>query len=594
MQVKPIENYGVIGDLHTAALVGLDGSLDYLPFPRFDAPTVFAALLDPEGGHFSLAPLEDARHKQLYVPDTNILLTRFFSEAGIAEVTDFMPTQKRACHRVVRRVKLIRGEMRFLMVCAPRFDYARAPHRATPLEEGVCFTSDGLALRLRGTVPLELRDGDAVSEFVLRAGETASFVLEQALPNSPAAHPDFVERAFEDTLAFWQGWSARATYRGRWREEVLRSALTLKLLTYAPEGSIVAAPTFGLPEELGGARNWDYRYTWIRDASFTVYALSRLGYTEEMAAFMNWVVARGTSCAPDGGGLQPLYGLRGEREVPERILPNLRGYGGSSPVRVGNAAYEQTQLDVYGALMDSVYLYNKYGEPISFDLWRHLTHLIDWVCDNWRRPDHGIWEVRGETQAFLYSRLMCWVAVDRGFRLALKRSFPAPLDRWRAVRDEIYLDIFENFWSDEKGAFVQYEGSEALDAACLLMPLVRFVGPRDPRWLSTLRAVERELVEESLVYRYRVGEGAADGLDGGEGSFNVCSFWLVECLSRAGEVSRARLLFEKFLGFANHLGLFAEETGPYGQQLGNFPQAFTHLGLISAAYELNRKLSPGE
>ena len=288
--------------------------------------------------------------------------------------------------------------------------------------------------------------------------------------------------------------------------------------------------------------------------------------------------------------LQALYGIDGTRTLPEETLPHLEGYRGSAPVRLGNSAYDQLQLDVYGTLMDSVYLYNKYGEPISFDLWQHLIRMIDWVCENWQQPDHGIWEVRGGKQEFLYSRLMCWVAVDRGFRLAHKRSFPAPLERWHKVRDEIYYDIFENFWDEDRGAFVQAKGSRAVDASSLLMPLVKFMSPHDPKWLATLRVIEDELVEESLVYRYH-NDQSDDGLDGTEGTFNICSFWYIECLARSGEVKKARLLFEKFLGYANHLGLYSEELGPYGQQLGNFPQAFTHLGLISAAFELDRRLS---
>jgi GH15 family glucan-1,4-alpha-glucosidase len=352
---------------------------------------------------------------------------------------------------------------------------------------------------------------------------------------------------------------------------------------------MVAAPTFGLPEDLGGVRNWDYRYTWIRDASFTLYGLIRLGYTGEAAAFMQWIEARCDELEPDGS-LQIMYGIDGRHELTEHELSHLDGYRNSRPVRVGNGAYDQLQLDIYGELMDSVYLYNKYGAPISYDLWRNLVRLIDWVCDNWRRKDEGIWEVRGGQKEFLYSRLLCWVAIDRGVRLALKRSFPAPLSRWLEMRDEIYLEIQNGFWNDKIGAFVQHKGGEALDASALLMPLVKFVSPVDPRWLSTLRAIEDRLVEDSLVYRYRVGRAADDGLQGEEGTFNMCSFWFVECLSRAGELDKARLYLEKMFGYANHLGLYGEELGRSGETLGNFPQAFTHLALISAATDLNRRL----
>jgi GH15 family glucan-1,4-alpha-glucosidase len=369
-----------------------------------------------------------------------------------------------------------------------------------------------------------------------------------------------------------------------------RSALTLKLMTSERHGAIVAAPTFGLPEEIGGERNWDYRYTWLRDSAFTLYGLLRLGYTEEAAAFMKWLGERCSECTEEGT-YQTMYGIDGRRELAEEVLPHLEGYRGSSPVRIGNAASTQLQLDIYGELMDSVYLYNKYGEPISYDLWKNLIRSVDWVCDNWHRPDEGIWEVRGGRKQFLYSQLMCWVAIDRGIRLAQKRSFPAPLTRWHEVRDRIYHHIFEEMWNSRLKAFVQYKGANTLDAASLLMPLVKFVGPTDPRWLSTLKAIDAELAEDSLVYRYRVMDETSDGLRGQEGTFNMCSFWYVECLARAGDLPKARFFFEKMLGYANPLGLYAEEIGPSGEQLGNFPQAFTHLGLISAGHYLNRALS---
>jgi GH15 family glucan-1,4-alpha-glucosidase len=596
---QPIENYGVIGDLHTVALVGMDGSIDFMCFPHFDSPTIFAAILDHEkGGRFRIAPvLDSARQKQLYLPDSNILLSRFLSEEGVAEISDFMVIgdNKEHWHDLVRRIKTVRGEIRFRMVCDPRFDYGRRAHRLEIRDGEAIFHPEGKglqALRLRSEIPLRGENGAATAEFTLRAGETASFVLEEARAGgeSPSRGEDYVSRAFKETLNFWHRWVARSTYRGRWREMVNRSALTLKLLTSLPHGSIVAAPTFGLPEEIGGERNWDYRYTWIRDASFTLYALIRLGYTEEAAAFMRWIEARAGELNPDGS-LQIMYGIDGRHKLTEKILPHLEGYRKSSPVRVGNGAYNQLQLDIYGELMDSVYLYDKYGEPIHYDLWANLVRLIDWVCRNWRKKDEGIWEIRSGRQEFLYSRLMCWVAVDRGIRLVRKRSLPAPLDRWYKARDTIYRDIFENFWDSRRKSFVQSKGSTGLDAANLLMPLVKFLGPTDPRWLSTLRAIEEDLVEDSHVYRYRTAGGFPDGLTGEEGTFTMCSFWYVECLSRAGQVQKARFFFEKMLGYANHLGLFSEELGPSGEHLGNYPQAFTHLGLISAAHNLDRNLT---
>ncbi|MFQ5666028.1 MAG: glycoside hydrolase family 15 protein [Candidatus Binatia bacterium] len=381
----------------------------------------------------------------------------------------------------------------------------------------------------------------------------------------------------------------RSTYNGRWYDMVHRSALTLKLLASQPHGSFVAAPTFGLPEEIGGPRNWDYRYTWIRDASFTLYGLFRLGYTEEAVAFMRWIEARCSELEPDGA-LQVMYGIDGRHDLAETTLTHLEGYKQSSPVRIGNRAYKQLQLDIYGELMDSVYLYNKFAEPISHDLWKNIVRLLNWVCANWRQKDEGIWEIRSGQHAFLYSRVMCWVALDRGVRLAQRRSLPAPLDRWHKVRNELYQDIFARFWHKQRQAFVHYEGTAHVDAASLLMPLVRFMGPTDPRWCSTLRAIEDELVDDSLVYRYG-RDTFRDGLTGKEGTFTMCSFWYVECVSRAGDPAKARFLFEKALGYANHLGLYSEELGPRGEHLGNFPQAFTHLGLISAAFDLNRRLS---
>jgi GH15 family glucan-1,4-alpha-glucosidase len=598
----PIGEYGVIGDLYTVALVGMDGSIDFLCLPHFDSPSVFAALVDAErGGRFRIAPLlERAARKQLYLPDTNVLLTRFLDASGVAELSDFMPVEgagQAQAHTLVRRAKTVRGDVRFQMRCDPRFDYARATHtveRRSDTEVLFCGRSgDGeLVLRLRSSVPMRLENGAALAEFTLGADTSAWFVLEVVLVQapSPSEQPDYQSGAFKQTVNFWRHWVARSTYRGRWREIVNRSALTLKLLTSREYGSIVAAPTFGLPETIGGGRNWDYRYTWIRDSSFTLYGLMRLGYTQEADAFMRWVMARCQELEPDGS-LQIMYGLDGRHLLPEEILPHLEGYMGSGPVRIGNDAFDDLQLDVYGELMDSVYLYDKYGSPIGYDAWTNIVRLMDWICANWRRPDEGIWEVRGGRQEFLHSRVMCWVAVDRAVRLATKRSFPAPLARWYETRDAIYRDVFTRFWDPTRRAFIQHVGATTLDAAALLMPLVRFVSPTDPRWISTLRAIEGELVSDSLVYRYRLAGGFSDGLTGEEGTFSMCSFWYVECLSRMGDLHQARFFFEKMLGYANHLGLYGEELGPQAQHLGNFPQAFTHLALISAAYDLDRRLS---
>jgi GH15 family glucan-1,4-alpha-glucosidase len=598
MAYQPIENYGVIGDLYTVALVGMDGSIDYMCFPEFDSPSLFARLLDDEhGGFFRLAPvLEGARQKQLYLPDTNVLLSRFLSSDGVAEISDFMPVEEIGeAHNLIRRAKTIRGQLEFRMECEPAFDYGRTGHRIERESgDAILFipnSDEFRAIRLRSQVPMEILGGRAVAVFSLADGENAAFVLEDANleGTSPSSSEDYVSRSFKDTVNFWRTWIGKSNYTGRWREMVNRSALTLKMLTSARHGTIVAAPTFGLPEQLGGERNWDYRYTWIRDASFTLYALIRLGYTEEAARFMDWIEARCRETHASQG-LQTMYAIDGHPDLSEEILDNFEGYKKSSPVRIGNAAYQQLQLDIYGELMDSVYLYDKYGHPISHDLWQDLVRLVDWVCQNWNQPDEGIWEIRSGKNRFLYSRLMCWVALDRAVRLAAKRSFPAPSESWKQTRDEIYRDIFDNFWDADQQAFVQRIGAKTLDASSLLMPLVRFISPVDPRWKSHLAAIERELVHDSLVYRYNPDE-SADGLTGNEGTFSMCSFWYVECLSRSGDLDKARFYFEKMLGYANHLGLYAEELGPRAEHLGNFPQAFTHLALISAAYDLNRRLS---
>jgi GH15 family glucan-1,4-alpha-glucosidase len=594
---RRIEEHAIIGDLHTIALVAIDGTISFLCAPYFDSPSIFASLIDPDrGGSFELAAaFEDPTHKQIYLVDTNVVLTRFLDDNGVAEVSDFMPVDEGGgAHKIVRRAKAIQGDVPFLMRCAPRFDYGRATHTIERTSDGVVFSSRDArtAVRLHASVPMDVDGADATARFTLRSDETAWFVLELLGDERTATCGTgrYVVESFKSTSNFWRRWAARATYHGRWREMVLRSALTLKLLTSQRDGSIVAAPTFGLPEQIGGARNWDYRYTWIRDASFTLYALMRLGFTGESAAFMNWVEARCGELEPDGS-LQIMYGIDGRHDLPEEELSHLEGYMGSRPVRIGNRAVEHLQLDIYGELLDAIYLFDKYGTPISFDLWQNVRRLIDWVCANWRLPDESIWEVRSGRREFLYSRVLCWVAIDRALRIANRRSLPAPVARWHGERDAIHEDICNRFWDQARGSFVQSPGSNVLDASSLLMPLVRFISPTDPRWLSTLRAIEKSLVADSLVYRYRHDDAFSDGLPAGEGTFSMCSFWYVECLSRMGDVRKARHYMEKILAYANHVGLYGEQLGPRARHLGNFPQAFTHVALISAAFDLDRRLS---
>lgn len=588
---RPIGSYGLIGDMRTAALVGRDGSIDWFCPGRFDAPSIFAAILDADiGGRFRIAPVIPCSSKQLYLPDTAILLTRFFSAEGVAEVTDFMPVGLDPC-AIVRRVDVVRGSVAFRMACRPGFDYARQDHRAALDDPRVArFTAtDGKCTELASSLPLDLEEPAASARFRLDAGEGAWFVLQPA-GCGLRWEGDTVSRCLDATREFWRGWLSKSHYDGRWREMVSRSAITLKLCTYEPTGAMVASPTCSLPEAVGGARNWDYRYAWLRDSAFTAFAFQRLGFYDEAQQFANWLEARCRETDPDNPELQIVYAVDGGRHLPEFELPHLEGYRGSRPVRIGNAAHDQLQLDVYGELMDAVYLSNK-QEPISWDLWTSLRRLLDWLADNWQRPDEGIWEVRGGRRHFVYSRLMCWVAFERAMRMQAQRGLPGNTSRWRAVRDEIYEEIMTRGWSHERHSFVQYYGGTVLDASNLLMPLVKFIGPRDPRMLATLEAIERDLVSDSLVYRYDPEKASDDGLRGtDEGSFSLCSFWLVECLTRAGRTEDARLVFEKMLTYANNLGLFAEEVGDTGEALGNFPQAFTHLGLISAAWDLNKAL----
>jgi GH15 family glucan-1,4-alpha-glucosidase len=585
----PIASHGVIGDLRTVALVATDGTIDWYCPSAFDAPSVFGAILDRErGGHYRIAPVRDCATRQLYLPDTNVLITRFLSPDGVGEVQDFMPVG--ADQRLIRRVVCVRGSMRFELECEPRFNYGRDRHATATSAAGASFRSPALTLTLGTSVPLRQTTAGVSAEFDLEGGQSTTFVLAETGELPERVSEATAERLLAETVQYWQDWISRSRYTGRWREIVNRSALTLKLLTYAPTGAIVAAPTTSLPERLGGARNWDYRYTWVRDAALTLGPLLSLGYADELRAFGRFLERCLESGAANGSGpLQVLYGIDGRAHVPEEILDHLEGYRGSAPVRIGNDAAHQLQLDIYGEIIDAVYLLDRHTKHMAHDVWRTIAAAADWLCESWDQPDEGIWETRGGRQRFTHSHLMCWVALDRAIRIAHDRGFPADRERWLSVRDEIFHRIMDSCWSEPRRAFVQHEQSDVVDASVLLMPLVGFISPTDPRWLSTLDAITSRLVADSLVHRYDPA-ASPDGLDGDEGTFSICSFWYVEALARAGRVVEARLAFEKMLTYANHLGLYSEEVGPSGELLGNFPQAFTHLALIRAAISLDEEL----
>ncbi|GAA5813056.1 hypothetical protein MFLAVUS_006523 [Mucor flavus] len=680
----PIENYGIIGNMRTIALIGTDASCDFFCYPKFDSPSIFCRVLDKDkGGHFSISPsTPHTSNKQMYLPNSNILTTRFLSDEGVAEITDYMHvpvngqrvSTKPLLPWVIRKVRVIRGSVSFRMECYPAFNYARARHSTEVINEPVSddqqaiagleaklypeedlhyytgsdrviYTSDdGLTMDLRHLVkcgefecPLvkfkvDKKDtahlGSGVySEFDLKETQEVVFIFREVpiaidrsnetpidrrfrLASDPPLTMSLLDALFRQTSTFWLDWVKSSTYKGRWRENVLRSALTLKLLTYEPTGAVVAAPTFGFPEAIGGPRNWDYRYVWIRDSSFTIYAFLRLGFSHEAKEFMKYIQNRCDDLNEDGS-LNIMYSIDGVKRLDEVDLLHLDGYRGSRPVRIGNGAYDHIQLDIYGELMDGIYLYNKYGSPISYDMWCAVRKLADYVCGNWDMPDMSIWEVRGRRQQFTYSLVMCWVALDRGnnddddndaLRLAEKRVFPCPQrEKWMTTRDEIYELVQTKCYNHELKMFTQsVESHDALDASTLIMPLVFFSSPTDPRLLNTINRIlmppeKGGLVANDLVFRYNFLT-TDDGVGGLEGAFSMCTFWLVEALTRAGKYDkklliRAVVMFEKMLSYANHLGLFSEEIARSGELLGNFPQAFTHLSFISAAYNLDRVLS---
>ena len=605
-----ISDHGLIGDLQTAALVSTDGVVDWFCCPRFDSPSVFASLLDADkGGYFRIAPdRDDYVSRQLYFPDTAVLITRFLTPDGVGEVHDFMPVAGKQVtdrHRLVRQVRVVRGTLRFVVDLQPAFDYARAKHTLHVTADGAQFTSDGadLTLHLAGSPGTSLEkqgivmqpagDGLRVTR-TLHAGQVWGVMLESMGGGPPRRlRNEDVQRMLMETTNFWRAWLYGTTYRGRWREVVGRSAITLKLMTYAPTGGMVAAPTAALPEQVGGERNWDYRYTWIRDSSFSIYALLGLGFTEEAEAFIDWLKDRVAEKAGGASGpLRIMYRVDGTSDLTEETLDHLEGWRGSRPVRIGNGAADQLQLDIYGESMDAISVADAEGVLLTHQSWLQMASSIDWLCEHWDQPDEGIWETRGGRKDFLYGKIQTWVALDRAVKLARDRARPGGVGRWIAERDAVYNQIFERGWNAKIGGFTQYYGSEVLDSSLLMMPLQGLISPRDPMWLSTLKAIDRELVSDSLVYRYNPS-ASPDGLAGDEGTFSLCTFWYVETLARAGRLDEARFTFEKMHTYANHVGLYSEEIGRTGEQLGNFPQAFSHLALITAAVNLDYQLDHG-
>jgi GH15 family glucan-1,4-alpha-glucosidase len=601
-----ISDHGIIGDLQTAALVTTDGTVDFFCCPRFDSPSIFASLLDAErGGYFSIKPAADGYvTKQLYFPSTAMLITRFMTPDGVGEVLDFMPViegKPTDRHRLVRHLRVARGTMRFEMEIQPRFNYGRSSHTLEPNEAGAVFRADdGTHLTVHTAARRREDAGGAVVErvgdglratFTMREGDSGRGIVLESMGGEPRAlEPAELNQMADDTAAYWKTWLGRSTYTGRWREMVNRSAMTLKLLTYEPTGAPVAAATFGLPEQAGGERNWDYRFTWVRDGSLSVHALAGLGYLEEAAKFALWLRDRVAERAGDASGpLKIMYRVDGSSDLIEENLDHFEGWRGSRPVRIGNGAADQLQLDIYGEAMDALYTTTEQGLPIGHRGWQELTGIIDWVSDHWDQPDEGVWETRGGRQDFTYGRFQCWVALDRAVRMAERTGRPANIAKWAAERDRLYNQIMDRGWNEKAGAFTQHYGADVLDSSLLLMPIEGFIAPLDPMWLSTLRGIDRELVSDSLVYRYNPA-ASPDGLHGDEGTFSLCTFLYVDALARAWRLDDAVLTFEKMQTYGNHLGLFSEEIGPTGEQLGNFPQAFTHLSLINAAITLNHEL----
>jgi GH15 family glucan-1,4-alpha-glucosidase len=590
-----IEDYAVVGDTQTAALVGRDGSIDWLCLPRFDSPACFAALLgDESNGRWLLAPADEVkRTERRYRDGTLVLETDFHTAEGVLQIVDSMPIRDEAPD-IVRLARCLEGRVQVRMELVLRFDFGHVVPWVRRSEDGGLIAIAGPdAVHLIPGRPTRGRDLTTVSEFELEAGDEVGFVLTWFASHEPVPDPVDAPAATQDTTEWWQEWTARSTYDGPHRDLVQRSLITLKALTYAPTGGIVAAPTTSLPEQVGGVRNWDYRFCWVRDATLTLQSLMHAGYMDEARSWRDWLL-RAVAGSPSE--MQIMYGPAGERRLTELELPWLSGYEGSAPVRIGNAASAQFQIDVYGELMDAMLQAREGGIPADDAAWRLQVALMGFLEESWDEPDEGIWEVRGKRRHFVHSKVMAWVAFDRAVRTAERFGQDGPLDRWRALRDRIHREVCERGYDTERRTFTQSYGSRGLDAATLMIPVVGFLPPDDERVIGTVEAIRREICQDGFVLRYDTRE-ADDGLPPGEGAFLPCSFWLADCLTMIGRHDEAHELFDRLAGLANDVGLIAEEYDPrLGRQVGNFPQAFTHVGLVNTAMNLDRAdtVSPAE
>jgi GH15 family glucan-1,4-alpha-glucosidase len=597
----PISSYGLIGDCRSAALVGADGSIDWLCLPRFDDASIFGRILDArKAGHWQIAPRGPFESLQRYSDRTNLLQTIFTTHTGRLVVTDFMPVHPASIERharpssdprVIRLVECLGGELTVECDIVPAPDYGRADSSVFSAANGRFHADVGeLHVCARGTMPL--KEGRFARH--MRSSESVAFCLTTAPRGHCPADALTLEHAHDllrQTQEFWWRWVRRCVYTGPYVAYVERSALALKLMTYAPTGAMVAAPTTSLPEAIGAERNWDYRFTWLRDASFTLYAFFQLGLTQEAHAFFDWMTSAGIGAM--GRRIDNLYAIAGDRSREEVILDHLDGYRGCRPVRIGNGATHQLQLDVYGEVLDSAYLYARFGGAISDQLWRDLSHIVDLAIDRWQEPDSSMWEVRGPPQQFTYSKVMCWVAVDRGLRIAERYRLPHDAQRWRAARRAIHRRVTARAWSEKLGAFTLAIDGEGLDASLLRLSQVRFLADRDKRVRGTVEAIAKDLGQGELIRRYR-RDDIDDGVGGDEGGFLMCSFWLVDALAHSGRVEEAQRSFERLLTFSSPLGLFSEEAdGRTGALLGNYPQAFTHLALVGAAVNIERARHEG-